>query len=75
MRALKRRTIGMRARVLSVCLTLVTCRFTYDEPIGLEALTQSICDLALSFGEDGENESKMVSSLFGSIHLIDASTE
>ena len=31
-------------------------RFTYDEPIGVESLTQSICDLALSFGE-GKSES------------------
>merc|ERR1712085_237957 len=24
--------------------------FTYDEPIGVEPLTQAVCDLALSFG-------------------------
>lgn len=26
-------------------------RFTYDEPMRVEALTQAVCDLALSFGE------------------------
>ena len=36
-------------------------RFTYDEAIGVEAITQSICDLALGFGEgsDGKKEKKM----------------
>ena len=35
--------------------------FTYDEPIGVEALTQAVCDLALSFGEgqDGNKEKRM----------------
>jgi 20S proteasome subunit alpha 5 len=35
--------------------------FTYDEPIGVEALTQAVCDLALSFGEgsDGDQEKRM----------------
>eukprot|EP00163_Fabomonas_tropica_P011576 TRINITY_DN2232_c0_g1_i2.p2 TRINITY_DN2232_c0_g1~~TRINITY_DN2232_c0_g1_i2.p2 ORF type:complete len:137 (-),score=28.65 TRINITY_DN2232_c0_g1_i2:91-501(-) len=29
-------------------------RFTYDEPMGLKACTQSVCDLALRFGEGGK---------------------
>jgi len=35
--------------------------FTYDEPIGVESLTQAVCDLALSFGEgrDGNAEKRM----------------
>lgn len=35
--------------------------FTYDEKIGVEALTQAVCDLALSFGEgrDGNSEKRM----------------
>ena len=35
--------------------------FTYDEPMGVEALTQSVCDLALGFGEssEGGNKQKM----------------
>ena len=28
--------------------------FTYNEPIPVESLTQSLCDLALKFGEDDE---------------------
>lgn len=30
-------------------------RFTFDEAIGVEALAQSTCDLALGFGEGGKN--------------------
>lgn len=33
-------------------------RFTYDEAIGVEALTQGVCDLALSFGEGDEGDKK-----------------
>lgn len=45
--------------------------FTYDEPIGCEALTQAVCDLALSFGEgkDG-NSSKRMSRPFGVALLL-----
>jgi 20S proteasome subunit alpha 5 len=32
--------------------------FTYDEKIGVEALTQAVCDLALSFGEGSDGDSK-----------------
>lgn len=43
-------------------------RFTFDEPIGVEALTQSVCDLALGFGEgddDGDSKKKKMSRPFG----------
>ncbi len=40
-------------------------RFTYDEPMRLESLTQSICDLALSFGEGGEENKSKMSRPFG----------
>mmetsp|Transcript_13669 Transcript_13669/g.19126 ORF Transcript_13669/g.19126 Transcript_13669/m.19126 type:complete len:245 (-) Transcript_13669:243-977(-) len=45
--------------------------FTYDEPLGVEALTQAVCDLALSFGEgqDGDS-SKRMSRPFGVALLI-----
>mmetsp|Transcript_1018 Transcript_1018/g.1348 ORF Transcript_1018/g.1348 Transcript_1018/m.1348 type:complete len:134 (-) Transcript_1018:7-408(-) len=33
-------------------------RFTYNEPMNTMALTQSICDLALSFGEDGDDKKR-----------------
>lgn len=34
-------------------------RFQYDEPMGIEAITQAICDLALKFGEDKGREEQM----------------
>jgi|UniRef100_A0A7S3V5K9 20S proteasome subunit alpha 5 len=45
--------------------------FTYDEPVGVEALTQAVCDLALSFGEgqDGDS-SKRMSRPFGVALLL-----
>jgi len=44
-------------------------RFTYDEPIQVESLTQGICDLALRFGEDRDDEDAM-SRPFGVALLI-----
>lgn len=40
-------------------------RFTFDESIGVEALTQSVCDLALGFGEDKKKGEKKMSRPFG----------
>ncbi len=40
-------------------------RFTYDEPMRVESLTQSICDLAMSFGEGGEENKSKMSRPFG----------
>lgn len=37
--------------------------FTYNEPMRVEALTQAVCDLALSFGEGGDE--KKMSRPFG----------
>ena len=37
-------------------------RFTYDEPISVESVTQAVCDLSLKFGEDrskGQKENLM----------------
>lgn len=46
-------------------------RFTFDEPIGVEALTQSVCDLALGFGEGSQNkEQKPMSRPFGVALLL-----
>ena len=45
--------------------------FTYDEPIGVEALTQAVCDLALSFGEGADGDtSKRMSRPFGVALLL-----
>jgi 20S proteasome subunit alpha 5 len=30
--------------------------FTYNEPIPVESLTQSLCDLALRFGEEDDDD-------------------
>lgn len=34
-------------------------RFTFDESMGVEALTQSVCDLALGFGEEKKKKGEM----------------
>jgi len=45
--------------------------FTYDEPMGVEALTQAVCDLALSFGEGSDGDSsKRMSRPFGVALLL-----
>jgi 20S proteasome subunit alpha 5 len=44
-------------------------RFTYNEAMPLESLTQSLCDLALRFGEDDEGEGGM-SRPFGVALLV-----
>lgn len=43
--------------------------FTYDEPIPVESVTQSVCDLSIRFGEDRGEESTM-SRPFGVALLI-----
>ncbi|CCJ31228.1 unnamed protein product [Pneumocystis jirovecii] len=43
-------------------------RFTYDEPIGVESVTQSICDWALQFGEDADDA--IMSRPFGVAFLV-----
>lgn len=54
-------------------------RFTYDEPLRVESLTQALCDLAMSFaeereeGEEGERKPKM-SRPFG-VSLLIAGTD
>jgi 20S proteasome subunit alpha 5 len=47
-------------------------QFVYNEPMGVEALTQAVCDLALSFGEDDDSSkrSKRMSRPFGVALLI-----
>jgi hypothetical protein len=38
-------------------------RFTFNEAMPVESCTQSLCDLALRFGEDGQEESMVRRSL------------
>jgi len=44
--------------------------FTFDEPIGVEALTQSVCDLALGFGESSKKGEHKMSRPFGVALLL-----
>ncbi|KAG8750047.1 proteasome component pup2 [Serendipita sp. 396] len=45
--------------------------FTYDERIGVESVTQAVCDLALRFGESMDNESAMMQmTLTEGHHLV-----
>ncbi|BFZ62975.1 proteasome component pup2 [Saitoella coloradoensis] len=44
--------------------------FTYDEPLRVESCTQSVCDLALRFGEGAEGEDAIMSRPFGVALLV-----
>lgn len=57
------KTLIDRARVNAQSHT-----FTYEEPIPVRSLTQGVCDLALSFGEGGED--RIMSRPFGVALLI-----
>ena len=45
-------------------------RFSYNEPIGIRAVTQSICDLALAFGEGSRKKDGQMSRPFGTALLV-----
>jgi 20S proteasome subunit alpha 5 len=45
-------------------------RFTYNEPMTVESCTQSVCNLALRFGEGDEDEDSGMSRPFGVALLI-----
>lgn len=44
--------------------------FTYNETIKVESLAQSVCDLALRFGESATGEESIMSRPFGIALLI-----
>jgi 20S proteasome subunit alpha 5 len=44
--------------------------FTYNEPIAVESITQSVCDIALRFGEDREGREDVMSRPYGVALLI-----
>jgi 20S proteasome alpha/beta subunit len=44
--------------------------FHYAEPLRIESCTQAICDLALRFGESGDDEESVMSRPFGVALLI-----
>merc|ERR1711991_169351 len=47
-------------------------RFTFDEPISVESVTQAVCDLSLKFGEDsgGKKKERLMSRPFGVALLL-----
>ncbi|KAJ3094840.1 Phosphatidylinositol (PI) 3-kinase [Phlyctochytrium planicorne] len=45
-------------------------RFTFDEKLKVESLTQAVCDLALRFGESADGEDAIMSRPFGVALLI-----
>ncbi|ORZ36259.1 nucleophile aminohydrolase [Catenaria anguillulae PL171] len=59
------RTIIEHARVESQ-----SHRFTYNEPVKVESVTQSVCDLALRFGEGAHGQEAIMSRPFGVALLI-----
>lgn len=59
------RTLIEHARVTSQ-----SHHFNYAEPLSVESCTQSICDLALRFGEGAEGEESIMSRPFGVALLI-----
>lgn len=59
------RTLVEHARVTSQ-----SHAFNYAEPLSVESCTQSICDLALRFGEGAEGEESIMSRPFGVALLI-----
>ncbi|QIX02391.1 hypothetical protein AMS68_007908 [Peltaster fructicola] len=59
------RTLIEHARVTSQ-----SHEFNYAEPLKVESCTQSICDLALRFGEGAEGEESIMSRPFGVALLI-----
>lgn len=44
--------------------------FHYNEPLRVESCTQSICDLAIRFGEGAEGEESIMSRPFGVALLV-----
>ena len=45
-------------------------RFTYNEPIPVEAVTLSVCDLSLRFGEGGSKKKRFMSRPYGVALLV-----
>ncbi|GMG19017.1 unnamed protein product [Ambrosiozyma monospora] len=63
-------TADARSMIDHARVTSVQHDLYYDEKIGVESLTQSVCDLALRFGEGASGEKRLMSRPFGVALLI-----
>lgn len=63
-------TADARTMIDHARVTAQNHSFTYDERIGVESVTQAVCDLALRFGESISGEEAMMSRPFGVALLI-----
>lgn len=63
-------TADARSMIEHARATAVTHDLYYDEQIKVETLTQSVCDLALRFGEGASGEERLMSRPFGVALLI-----
>jgi len=63
-------TADARTMVDHARVTSQMHNFTYDERMGVESCTQSVCDLALRFGESVEDDDALMSRPFGVALLI-----
>lgn len=63
-------TADARSMIEHARTAAVTHSLYYDEDISVESLTQSVCDLALRFGEGAAGEERLMSRPFGVALLI-----
>ncbi|CCH60455.1 hypothetical protein TBLA_0C06620 [Henningerozyma blattae CBS 6284] len=63
-------TADARSMIEHARTSAVTHNLYYDEDISVESLTQSVCDLALRFGEGASGEERLMSRPFGVALLI-----
>jgi 20S proteasome subunit alpha 5 len=59
-----------RTMVDHMRVTAQSHRFSFGEPIGIRAVTESVCDLALSFGEGSRKREGKMSRPFGTSLLV-----
>lgn len=63
-------TADARSMIEHARVSAVTHNLYYDEDISVESLTQSVCDLAMRFGEGASGEERLMSRPFGVALLI-----
>lgn len=63
-------TADARSMIEHARTSAITHNLYYDEDMSVESLTQSVCDLALRFGEGAAGEERLMSRPFGVALLI-----